>query len=209
MSGSYTSLWRFPVLALALVCFATAAFAQGRQTGTVVGTVTDRDGLVIPGATVTLTSPALQGVRVATTDGNGNYTVPGLPPGEYTVRFELTGMKVVEARQRVDLGLTARVDAQLQLDTLTEVVTVVAATPSIVTSVSTGANYRGEMVDKLASPSSPPASRTTRPTRDRSPSPAPSPTTTSSSSTAWTSPTTCSAPPTTSSSKMPSRKSRC
>ena len=112
----------FPRRGCGILLAAHTAFAQGRQTGTVVGTVTDRDGLVMPGATVTLSSPALQGVRATTTDGNGNYTVPGLPPGDYTVRFELTGMRTVEVRQRVDLGLTARVDAQLQLDTLTEAV---------------------------------------------------------------------------------------
>lgn len=151
--GGGSSLWRlsFAVLAVALLACSTA-FAQGRQTGTMVGTVTDRDGLVVPGATVTVTSPALQGARAATTDGNGNFTIPFLPSGEYLVRFELAGMKTIEQRQRVDLGLTATVDARLQLDTLTEAVTVVAATPSIVTSVSSGANYRGEMVDKLASP---------------------------------------------------------
>jgi hypothetical protein len=145
--------WRVAVTVAALVLAAwTSAFAQGRQTGSITGTVTDRDGLVIPGVTVTVTSPALQGARTATTDGNGHYTIPFLPSGEYLVRIELAGMRTIEQRQRVDLGLTATVDAQLQLDTLTEAVTVVAATPSIVTSVSTGANYRGEMVDKLASP---------------------------------------------------------
>jgi hypothetical protein len=145
--------WRLALQTLGVILVAwNVAFAQGRQTGAVTGTVTDRDGLVIPGASVTVSSPALQGVRSTTTDGNGNFTVPGLPPGDYTVRFELTGMRAVEVRQRVDLGLTAQVDAQMQLDSLTESVTVVAATPSVVTAVSSGANYRGEMIDKLASP---------------------------------------------------------
>lgn len=147
------SPWRRAVALVALLLLSwSTAFAQGRQTGAIVGTVTDRDGLVIPGATVTVSSPALQGVRSATTDGNGNYTIPGLPTGDYLVRFELVGMRAVEERQRVDLGLTARVDTQMQLDSLTEVLTVVADAPSIVTTVTTAANYRAEMVDKLASP---------------------------------------------------------
>ena len=147
------SLWRAPLVAAGILVLAwTTAFAQGRQTGTLVGTVTDRDGLVIPGASVVVSSPTLQGPRSTTTDGNGNYTIPGLPPGDYTVRFELAGMRAVEERQRVDLGLTARVDSQMQLDTLTEVLTVVADAPSAVTVVSSGANYRADMVDKLASP---------------------------------------------------------
>ncbi len=151
--GEGRALWRTSLALLGIVLLSwSTAFAQGRQTGTIVGTVTDRDGLVIPGAVVTVSSDALQGVRSTTTDGNGNFTIPLLPSGEYVVRIELAGMKTIEQRQRVDLGLTARVDAQMQLDSLTEIVTVVSATPSVVTAVSTGANYRGEMIDKLASP---------------------------------------------------------
>lgn len=138
-------------VALALLG-ASTAFGQGLQTGVLTGTVTDQDGLVLPGVSVTVSSPALQGTRTTVTDGNGVYVVRGLPPGQYAVQFELSGMRTLEASQRVDLGLTARVDAQLQLDTLTETVTVTAEVPSMVTVVSVGANYRGEMIDKLASP---------------------------------------------------------
>ena len=144
------SSWRYALLALTLsLVTTTTAFAQGRQTGTIMGSVTDGASLVIPGATVTISSPALQGLRTTTTDGNGNFTLPGLPPGEYNVRVELAGMRSVDVRQRVDLGLTARVDAQLQLDSLTETVTVTSTPPSVVTAVSAGANYRAEMIDKL------------------------------------------------------------
>ena len=57
--------------------------------------VTDEPSLwpfEMPGVTVVATSPALQGVREAVTDGNGFYTIPVLPPGAYTVRYELQGM---------------------------------------------------------------------------------------------------------------------
>jgi hypothetical protein len=137
------------VVAVAVVA-ANPVFGQGRQTGAIVGTVTDADGLVLPGAMVTVSSPSLQGVRSAVTDGNGNYTIPLLPAGQYEVRVELSGMQTVGRTQRVDLGLTARVDAQMQVGGLTEVVSVVAS--SVVTAVSTGANYRSDMIDKLAAP---------------------------------------------------------
>ncbi len=151
--GRGATSWRYALLALTLsLVTTTTAFAQGRQTGTIMGSVTDGASLVIPGATVTISSPALQGLRTTTTDGNGNFTLPGLPPGEYKVRIELAGMRPVEVRQRVDLGLTARVDTQLQLDSLTETVTVTSTPPSVVTAVSAGANYRAEMIDKLAAP---------------------------------------------------------
>ncbi|MBA3886241.1 MAG: TonB-dependent receptor [Acidobacteria bacterium] len=139
------------VVALALLASGTA-YGQGVQTGVLTGTVSDSDGLVLPGVTVTVSSPALQGVRTTVTDGNGLYSLRGLPPGEYTLSFELPGMRTVEQRQRVDLGLTARVDAQLQLATLTETVTVTSELPTMVTSVTGGANYRIEEIDTLATP---------------------------------------------------------
>jgi hypothetical protein len=137
------------VVALALLVGGTA-YGQGVQTGVLTGTVTDTDGLVLPGVTVTVSSPALQGLRTTVTDGNGLYVLRGLPPGEYTLVFELSGLRTVEAVQRVDLGLTARVDARMQLATLTEVVTVTAELPTLVTSVTGGANYRIEEIDSLA-----------------------------------------------------------
>lgn len=140
----------FPLLFL-VVC---AAFGQGLQTGMLTGTATDRQDLALPGVTVTISSSALQGTRTTVTDGNGVYTHRGLPPGQYTIRFELDGMRPLELSQQVDLGLTARADGQMQLATLSEAVTVTAEAPSIVTTVSGGANYRGEMIDKLAAPRS-------------------------------------------------------
>ncbi|MDP1569535.1 MAG: TonB-dependent receptor [Vicinamibacterales bacterium] len=137
------------VVALALLVGGTA-YGQGVQTGVLTGTVTDSDGLVLPGVTVTVSSAALQGVRTTVTDGNGVYSLRGLPPGEYTLAFELSGMRTVEATQRVDLGLTARVDARLQLATLTETVTVTAELPTLVTTTSGGANYRAEEINVLA-----------------------------------------------------------
>lgn len=147
----WQKLTRAAVVALTLVVGGTA-YGQGVQTGVLTGTVVDTDGLVLPGVTVTVSSPALQGVRTTVTDGNGVYVLRGLPPGEYTLTFELSGMRTVEARQRVDLGLTARVDVKMQLATLTEVVTVTAELPTLVTSVTVGANLRTEEIDRLAAP---------------------------------------------------------
>jgi hypothetical protein len=145
--------WMRRVVTLALLALTSAgAFAQGTQTGVLTGTVTDQAGLVLPGVTVTVTSPALQRSRTTVTDENGVYTVRGLPPGQYSVRFELLGMRAIDAAQRVDLGLTSHVDARLQLDSVQELVTVTAQSPSMVTSVTVGANYRAEMIDKLAAP---------------------------------------------------------
>jgi hypothetical protein len=138
---------------LALVVAGTALLgAQGVQTGTLTGTVTDQSDLVVPGVVVTATSPSLQGIRNTVTDANGVYSIPGLPPGQYTVRFELQGMRPVESMQRVDLGQAARLDATMQLAAVAEVVQVTAEQPSILTTVQGGINFRTEELDKQAVP---------------------------------------------------------
>lgn len=135
-----------------MLAISPTAWAQGTQTGTLSGTVTDQDGLVLPGVTVTVTSPALQGARSTVTDGNGVYTLRGLPPGDYQVRFELSGLRTVEARQQVSVGQPARVDATLQLATVTETVEVTAEVPTLIQTVQGGANYAYQEINKLASP---------------------------------------------------------
>jgi hypothetical protein len=87
-------LIQFFVVAVAAVLLRAglSAFAQGTITGSLTGTVTS-DGAPLPGATVTVTSPHLQGTRTAVTDANGNYNFVGLPPGEYPVRIELSGLQ--------------------------------------------------------------------------------------------------------------------
>src|SRR5690348_7141970 len=89
-----------------LVCIATSlAYAQGVQTGTIRGVVHDEQGLAVPGVTVTVTSPALQGVRTVVTDSTGGFTMPNLPPGAYTVTYELSGFATVTQKSNVLLGL--------------------------------------------------------------------------------------------------------
>src|SRR2546426_9992861 len=72
-----------PVLVLAAT-FSSRAFGQA-VTGTILGTVTDATGAVIPGATVTLTHTATGRARTVQTDSSGEYTAPSLPTGQYTV----------------------------------------------------------------------------------------------------------------------------
>ena len=90
-------------------------------------------GSPLPGVTVTVSSDALQGTRDGITDINGIYSLPGLPPGRYVVKFDLDSMSSVERRADVPLG-AAVVDQQLALAPVKEVVEVRGATPSAVTS---------------------------------------------------------------------------
>src|SRR3954465_10753566 len=77
-----------------LVVFATtAAFAQ--QTGALHGRVTATDGSALPGVTVEARSNVLPQPRVTTTDLTGDYRLPALVPGTYTITYTLAGMQTV------------------------------------------------------------------------------------------------------------------
>lgn len=148
---------RIPQLAFAVIVasatIAGTAFSQGVQTGTLAGQVTDQDRLALPGATVTVTSPTLQGSRSEVTDDTGHYTIRGLPPGPYTVRIELPGMTPVEQRIDVPLGQLVEVNAQLKLAGVAETVTVTAeSVPSVLATTQVGANVPKDVVDALATP---------------------------------------------------------
>src|SRR6266566_5567105 len=96
------------VFAIILACvpLSAADAAQGNPTGTISGHVVDEAGLSVPGATVTASSAALQGVRSATTSENGDYIVPFLPAGDYEVTFELAGFKTVTRQISVKMAET-------------------------------------------------------------------------------------------------------
>jgi hypothetical protein len=127
-----------------------SAFGQGTQTGTLSGTVVDQGGLVLPGVTVTASSPALQGVRSTVTDENGRYSIPGLPPGAYSVRYELQGMGPVNRQNTVvPLGGVAVVDATMGVASLAETVTVTAETPSVLATPTAVTNLTAREVDVL------------------------------------------------------------
>src|SRR5215212_6705656 len=111
--------------AIIFFLFATVpAYAQ--QTGTISGKVVDNSGAVLPGVTVDARSDVLPTPRVAATDGNGEYRLPALPPGSYTLKFELSGMQAVTRQAQVQLGLDTVADATLGVGGVTETVEVTA-----------------------------------------------------------------------------------
>ncbi|HLA79913.1 MAG TPA: TonB-dependent receptor [Vicinamibacteria bacterium] len=141
---------RILALAAALVCLGLPAWSQTNPTGTLSGKVVDEQGLPIPGATVTAQSPALQGVRSTTTSANGDYVIPFLPPGEYTVSFELTGFKTIQNTTRVSPGDTKVVTATLPLTTITETVTVTGQPAGdIGQGAAVATSFKNDLVEKL------------------------------------------------------------
>jgi hypothetical protein len=123
---------------LVALAFSVPAFAQGggaSSTGTIQGRVTDSQGAVLPGVTVTATSPALIQPQTTVTSETGNYRFPAVPPGTFELTYELAGFNTLKrAEISITLGFTANVNVELALATLQETVTVSGQSPVIDTS---------------------------------------------------------------------------
>jgi outer membrane receptor protein involved in Fe transport len=128
------------------VLMAAGGFAQ--TTANLTGTVTSQ-GAPLPGVTVTVTSPNLQGNKTAVTGETGGYSFAALPPGAYTVQFELSGLKSVTKTQQLQLSQTARVDADLKVEAVAEAITVTAAAPSVLETPQVATNLTLKEVERL------------------------------------------------------------
>ncbi len=139
------------VLTLFLACAAVPAYAQvSATTGSINGKVTDATGGVLPGVSVTIASPSMQGTRNDVTNTQGDYRFPAIAPGEYRITYELAGFgTVVREGVRVGLGFTATVNTEMKVATLEETVTVSGESPVVDVSTTTTATNFGEA--KLAS----------------------------------------------------------
>src|ERR1043166_3229408 len=135
---------RTAVLVLAFGLLAGSAFAQTTQ-GRLTGLVTDAQGAILPGVTVSATSPALIGVQTTVTQPDGKFLFPALPSGAYKLTFELSGFqKLTRENIQVAVGQTLSVDAQLPIASLAESVTVTGASPVVdVTSTKVGNTLKG------------------------------------------------------------------
>ena len=142
------------VLAFGIIALtAGAAFAQsvGATNGAINGKVTDTSASVMPGVTVTISSPSMQGVRTAVTNEEGTYRFPAIPPGEYKITYELAGFStVVREGIRVGLGFTAAVNVELKIASLTESVTVSGQSPVVdAATTKTSTNFDAQQLAAL------------------------------------------------------------
>ncbi|MEM9292609.1 MAG: carboxypeptidase-like regulatory domain-containing protein, partial [Acidobacteriota bacterium] len=143
-------------LALALLVIGSApVFAQGVQSSSITGQVTDSNGEALPGVTVTVSSPAQLGDRTAFTGENGDFIIRGLTPGAYKVVFELSGMTTVERSATLELGRTSRSDATLQVASVEETIVVRGEAPNALETTTLGANFTAETIDSLANSRTP------------------------------------------------------
>ena len=144
-------------LALALVAgllCPSGSFAQGggaSSTGTIQGRVADSSGAVLPGVTVTASSPSMIGTATQVTNENGSYRFPAVAPGVYELTFELAGFSTFKRSDiQISLGFTANVNADLKVATLQETVTVSGASPVIDTSATrVQQNFKLEQLNNI------------------------------------------------------------
>src|SRR5262245_36942687 len=119
--------------AISLLATVTPAFGQTNALANIIGVVSDESGAVLPGVTVTATSPSLQVGRVTTlTDASGEYRLSNLPLGTYEVIYTIDGFQAVKRDSvRLTAGFTARIDVPLKLGSLNETITVSGASPVV------------------------------------------------------------------------------
>src|SRR5215831_15221276 len=122
------------VLAMTVTMLLLTPLAGAQSTtGTIFGHVTDGQGLALPGVTVAVSSPNLQGVRTAITSEIGDYAISLLPSGNYSVTFELAGFQKQEMKAVLAPTQTMPLDVALGHAVLTEEVTVVGTPAQVVT----------------------------------------------------------------------------
>jgi outer membrane receptor for ferrienterochelin and colicin len=132
------------------LCMSAASVSAQSTTATIRGHVADDQGLPLPGVTVSVTSPNLQGTRVAVTSENGDFILTLLPSGTYTISFELSSFQ----RQQRTVSLAPTQDFPIELKmgpaTVTEEVQVVGRAADVLTNTAQVAtNFKQELIATL------------------------------------------------------------
>jgi hypothetical protein len=135
---------------LAIATLSQGAFAQELR-GRIAGVVTDDSGAIVPGVTVTATSPALIQPQTTTSGSDGSYRFPALPSGTYAITYQLQGFQTVKRDGiRVTLNQTFTIDMKMKAANLTETLTITADTPTVDTkTTSIGTAFTKELLTDI------------------------------------------------------------
>lgn len=135
----------FPILLL-------SGLALAQVTGSIEGLVFDNNKQPLPGVTVELTSPALQGVRTVSTDVNGKFFFKILPLGEYKLSAKMQGFANLE-QSNIQVSLDHTVTLQVNMQpAFEEKITVTGESPVVdVTNTTMGGNFTKDLIDDLPS----------------------------------------------------------
>jgi hypothetical protein len=138
------------LLALIVSGLAAGAYAQGTQTGALRGRVLDEQGLPIPGVTVTIASPQMQGSRSGVTAEDGTFVFRQLPAGTYGVLYERAAFGAASHAADVPLGGEFEGTVTMHAAGISEEVQVVGDAPAALSAPAVGLNVRAGEIDALA-----------------------------------------------------------
>lgn len=150
--------WLAVVCQIAVLLFlysisAVSLFGQATSTGTVVGTVTDQSGAVVPDASVAMTDRATNTTTKTTTNSAGHYVLPNIAPGTYDMKVTKQGFQTaVVSNQAVEVGKSLTEDIKLTVGAITQEITVETTGTELQTMNSTvGNTVNGVALDSLPS----------------------------------------------------------
>ncbi len=138
-------------LCSAALLLVIGSMAHAQETATILGTVTDQSGAIVPQAKVTVTNKNTGTNRTLSTNQSGSYNAPDLPIGAYSVRVDAPGFKAYEQKDvTLNVNATLRVDAILQVGQAQETVTVEANAVQVQADTSEQSNViNGQQIAKL------------------------------------------------------------
>ena len=135
---------------LLLICLGVIGFAQSDR-GTITGSITDPSGALIPGAKITLTNVETDTRSETVSTNTGNYTLPALPVGNYTLKVEHEGFSTyLQTGIHVQVAVTTRIDVALQVGQSTQSISV-AAEASILKTESAEQSTFGDKIENRLS----------------------------------------------------------
>ncbi len=153
MNSKIFSAIRFGILVMALCLVSNVSTFAQEITGTIVGTVRDSAGAVVPGATVTIKDSTKNGlvVRTITTNEDGDFNAPGISISIYQIVVEAKNFKkTIKNEVKLDLGQRRTVDITLEAGKIDETVTVEADPVAVdLQSATSGTVINGDQVREI------------------------------------------------------------
>ena len=137
------------ILAILLTLSFVATVGAQVQTGSILIKAVDEQGAVMPGVSVTITSPVLVGGSMnGVTDSGGVNRFPSLVPGTYLVKMDLQGFQtILRENIQVLVGQTTPVELSMKVASVAETVTVTGASPTVdTTSANVSVNLSSELI---------------------------------------------------------------
>lgn len=137
------------VLTAVGLILAAPTWAQTSPTGKLTGRVVDDSNAALPGVSISVSSPNLQGTQQRQTTVNGSYIFPALPAGEYQLVFELEGFASRTFNVKVSIGQTQTIDVTMAIEAVAETIVVTGEAGVVSETTTTATTYTQQMIENL------------------------------------------------------------